>query len=108
MAENKDDIAQIFDLDRKQATRKLVENMEQCMRDIENAQEDLRQVVASAKEAEFSVREVAAMKTVAKLRIKDQLGAAREKMGALERVSEAVGCPLFDWAAGAREADKAA
>jgi hypothetical protein len=56
-------------------------------------------VIAEAKEAEFSIRDVDAMKTVARLRVKDQLGRAQEKLEALERISKALKLDLFDWAA---------
>lgn len=92
------DLAEIFDLDRKRAVRTLVDNMEQSLRDIQTAQDDLKELVSSAREAAFSARDIAAMKTIARLRLKDEAGAAREKLEALERISEAVGFNLFDWA----------
>lgn len=93
------DLGEIFDLDRKGLTRQLVDNIESAMRDIENAREDMRQIVAGAKEAQFSRRDIWAMKEIAKLRLKDQKGSAQEKLEALERIGQAVGFDLFDWAA---------
>lgn len=92
------DLAEIFDLTREKLVGQMVDNMEQCMRDIQTAQDDLKEIVAGAREAAFSARDVTAMKTIARLRMKDQGGAAREKLEALQRVSHAVGFNLFDWA----------
>lgn len=91
-------LSEIFDLDRKGLTKQLVDNMEHCLRERDAASEDLRQIVASAKEAQFSRRDIEAMKTIAKLRMKDQKGAAQEKLEALQRVGNAVGFDLFGWA----------
>lgn len=93
------DLNKLFDLDRKQLTRQMVDNIEQCMRDVQSAQEDLRQIIAGGKEAGFSPRDLSAMKTIARLRLKDEGGVAREKLEALERIGQAVGFDLFDWAA---------
>ena len=54
--------------------------------------------MAQAKEAQFSRRDVEAMKMIAKLRLDNKLGEAAEKLEALERVGQAVGCNLFAWA----------
>jgi uncharacterized protein (UPF0335 family) len=96
--EPKRDFAKMFDLDRPTAIKNFVGEMENRMRDIETAQSDLKAIVEAAKEAEFTAREVAAMRTVAKLRLKDKKGEAREKLEALERIGKAVGFDLFDWA----------
>lgn len=87
-----------LDLDRKTATRSFVERIEECMRAQQSAADDLKEVIADAKGAEFSVRDVDAMKTIAKLRLKDQRGRAQEKLEALSRIGRAVGFDLFDWA----------
>lgn len=92
------DLGEIFDLDRKGLTAQLVTNMEQCLRDAQSAREDLKQVIASAKEAQFSRKDIAAMRKIANLRMKDQLTEAREQLAALERVGQAVGFDLFRWA----------
>ena len=90
-----DDLNEIFDLDRKGLTQKLVTDMEQCTLAADVAREDLKVVVAQAKEAQFSRRDVQAMKMIAKLRLDDKLGEAAEKLEALERFGQAVGCDLF-------------
>lgn len=95
----KPDLNAIFDLDRKKLTRQIVDQMEQAMRDIDAAREDLKQIVASAKEAAFSPRDVEAMKKIAKLRKDDKGGAAKEQLEALERIGGIVGFDLFGWAA---------
>ncbi len=86
-----------LDLNRTTATKSFVDRLEECMRQQQTAADDLKEVVADAKEAEFSVRDIEAMKKIAKLRLKDQLGRAREQLDALERVGKAVGFDLFDW-----------
>ena len=100
MAEDRkpNDLAEIFDLDRTQLIARMTGNFENCLRDIQTAQDDLKQLVASCKEAQVSPREIEAMKTIARLRLKDQGGAAREKLAALKLVGKAAGYDLFDWA----------
>lgn len=92
------DFARMFDLDRSTLIKNLVDEIEDRMRTIEIAQDDLKILAASAKEKEFSPRDIAAMKAVAKLRLKDKTGEAREKLESLDRISRAVGLPLFDYA----------
>jgi uncharacterized protein (UPF0335 family) len=87
-----------LDLDRKTITRNFVSRMEECMRAAEVAAEDLKGVLAEAKAAEFGPRDIAAMKKIAKMRLKDQGGAAREQLEALSRIGKAVAFDLFDWA----------
>lgn len=72
--------------------------MSEAMREADAAREDLKQIVADAKEAEFSKRDVEAMKKIAKLRKDDQKGRAQEQLDALRRVGTAVGFDLFEWA----------
>src|SRR3546814_12099171 len=84
----KRDLNEVFDLDRKKLTRKIVDQMEQAMRDIDAAREDLKAIIASAKEAAFSPRDVEAMKKIAKLRKDDKGGAAKEPLKALKRIGE--------------------
>ena len=105
----KQDLAEIFDLDRSALITRLVGTMQQSMRDIAIARDDLKEIVASCLEAQLSRREIDAMKTIAKLRNDDKLGAAQEKLEALERVGKAVGFDLFAWAEVKRDdSDKAA
>ncbi len=96
----REDWATALDLDRTTTTKSFVDRMEECMRQQQAASDDLKEIISEAKAAEFSVRDVDAMKTIAKLRLKDQCGRAREKLEALNRVSKAVGFDLFDWAEG--------
>lgn len=94
----KRDWTKTLDLDRTTITREFVNRMENCMRQAQDAQEDLKQVIADAKEAEFKPRDVEAMKKIARLRLKDQKGRAQEQLEALERIGKAVEFDLFDWA----------
>lgn len=94
----KRDWTKTLDLDRTTITREFVNRMENCMRQMQDAQEDLKQVIADAKEAEFKPRDVEAMKKIARLRLKDQKGRAQEQLEALERIGKAVEFDLFDWA----------
>lgn len=94
----KANLTEMFDLDRKKLTGKIVDQMEQAMRDVDAAREDLKQIIASAKEAAFSPRDVEAMKKIAKLRKDDKGGAAKEQLEALERIGGIVGFDLFGWA----------
>jgi len=91
--------SETLDLDRGTAINNFAARMEECLRTQQAAADDLKEVMAEAKEAEFSIRDVDAMKTVARLRVKDQLGRAQEKLEALERISKALKLDLFDWAA---------
>ena len=98
-AEPKRDFAKMFDLDRTTLIRSMVDRMERCLRDAEAARDDLREVVAECKEAEFGKRDIEAMRKIAKLRLDDKKASAQEQLEALERVGKAVGFYLFDWAA---------
>lgn len=88
-----------LDLNRTTITKSLVDRMEECLRAQENAAADLKEVLADANEHEFSKRDIEAMKKIARLRLKDQMGRAREQLEALDRIGKAVNCDLFDWAA---------
>lgn len=93
------DWAQRLDLDRTTATKNFVDRIEECLRDAQTAADDLKGVLAEAKEAEFAPRDVEAMKKIARLRLKDQIGRAQEQLEALQRIGDAVGADLFAWAA---------
>ena len=93
----KKDWMQVLDLNRTTAIKSYVDRMERCLRDIDAAREDLKEVAREAKEAEFSPRMVKAMNKVAKLRKDDKKGAAQEELAALEAVGKAVGFDLFSW-----------
>lgn len=94
----KRDFSKMFDLDRTTLTKSFVDRMETAMREADAARDDLKQIVAECREAEFGPRDVEAMKTIAKLRKDDKKGAAQEKLASLEKVGKAVGFDLFDWA----------
>ena len=97
--EPKRDFEKMFDLDRTSLTKNMVDRMETCLRDVQTAQADLKAIVAAAREAEFSKRDVEAMRKIAKLRLDDKKGAAQEQLEALEKIGKAVGFDLFSWAA---------
>ncbi|MDE2097108.1 MAG: DUF2312 domain-containing protein [Patescibacteria group bacterium] len=96
--EPKRDFAKMFDLDRSTMIKNMVDRMEECMRQQQAASDDLKEVVSECREREFGPRDIAAMKRIAKMRLKDQLGDAREQLEALQRIGNAVGIDLFEWA----------
>jgi uncharacterized protein (UPF0335 family) len=85
-----------FSLNRTTAISSFVDRFESCMRDKEAAEDDIKEVAAEAKEAEFGPDDIQAMKLVARLRVKDQTTKARDKLAALRRVASAVQLTLFD------------
>lgn len=97
--EPKRDFVRMFDLDRTTLIKSMVDRMEQCMRDADKSRDDLNEVLAECREAEFGRRDIAAMKKIAKLRKDDKGGDAKEQLEALERIGAAVGFNLFDWTA---------
>lgn len=97
----KRDWSTTLDLNRTTTTKNFVDRIEECMRAQENAAADLKEVLNDANEQEFTKRDIEAMKKIARLRLKDQMGRAREQLEALDRIGKAVNCDLFDWAAGA-------
>lgn len=97
-SEPKRDFAKILDLGRSTLIKTMVDRMERAMRDADAARDDLKEIIAECREAEFPKRDIEAMKAIAKLRKDDKKGAAQEKLEALERVGKAVGFDLFDWA----------
>lgn len=88
----------MLDLNRTQITRDIVEQMEAAMRRQHLAGEDLRAIVAAAKEQEYPLRDIAAMKQIARLRLSDKCSEASDKLEALQRIGKTVGVDLFDWA----------
>lgn len=86
-----------LDLNRSQLTRDIVSQLEDAMRRQEVAADDIKEITASAKEQEYGPRDIAAMKKIAKLRLKDKGGDAREQLEALSRIGKAVEFDLFDW-----------
>lgn len=89
------DLNEIFDLDRKDVVKKLVTEMEQCLHDAMIARENLKEIVAHAREYQFSAWEAVAMRKLAKLRLDDKLGTAREEIDALRRISYSLEIDLF-------------
>lgn len=92
------DFAKLFDLDRTQLIKSMVDRMEGCLREAEGARDDLKEIVAECAKAAFRKHDIAAMRKIAKLRLQDKRGDAAEQLEALERVGRAVGFDLFDWA----------
>lgn len=99
------DLAKIFDLDRSTLIKNFVMSMEECLKGIQIARDDLKEIVAKCREAEIPARDIAAMKKIAKLRLEDKAPEAAANLEALERISAIVGFDLFGWAA---QHDKAA
>jgi len=95
----KRDLAEMFDLDRKKLTKSMVDRMERVMREADAAKDDLKEIIAECREANFKKRDIEAMKKIAKLRKDDKKGAAQEQLEALERIGGIVGFDLFNWAA---------
>ena len=96
----KRDWSATLDLDRKTVTNNLVDRFEEVMRQQQECSADLKTLTEEAtNKHEFGPLEVNAMKRIAKLRLKDEGGRAREQLTALHRVGLAVGFDLFDWAA---------
>jgi hypothetical protein len=94
----KRDFEQMLDLNRSSLIKNFVGEMGNRMRDIETAQADLKAIVESAKEQEFTPDEIKAMKTLAKLILKDKKSEARGQLAALERIGKAADHDLFDFA----------
>ena len=95
MASPERDFSKMLDLDRTTAISDFVERFERCMRDKEAAEDDIKELAAEAKEAEFGPDDIAAMKKVARLRLKDQVTKARDQLAALQRVASAIQLTLF-------------
>lgn len=91
------DIVAKMGLGSEQAIRDYVDRMEHCMRSAQAAADDLKEIVADAQEIGFKPNDIAAMKKFAKLRLKDQLGRAREQLWSLKKISEAAQEDLFDF-----------
>jgi hypothetical protein len=93
------DFARMLDLDRSTLIKDFVGEMEARMRDVETALSDLKDIAEAAARQEFTPREVAAMKKIAKLRLKDQKAAASLELEALQRIGRAAGFDVFDFGA---------
>ena len=90
------DFVEMFDLERTTLTANMVNRIEACLRQAEAASDDLKAVVAECREQEYRPKDIMAMKTIARLRLKDRIADAREQLAALQRVSRAVQIKLFD------------
>jgi hypothetical protein len=97
--EPKRDWTTTLDLNRTKLTQDMVDRFHDAMTRQQIAAEDIKVIALAALEAEFSKRDIGAMKTIAKLRLNDKSSEAREKLEALERIGQAVGMDLFDWGA---------
>lgn len=91
-------LAAMFDLDRSTLTQSMVTRMEEAMKMAQAASDDLKEIIAECKEQEFPARDIAAMKRIARLRLKDQINVAREQLEALDRIGKLVQFDLFTWA----------
>lgn len=65
------------------------------MRQAEAARDDLKEILAEAKEAEFGRRDIEAMKKIAQLRLRDMREEAAGKLAALRRIGDACQFDLF-------------
>lgn len=95
--EKKPDLSEIFDLNRHKAVANYVDRFEELLRQRDQAQADIRELVVEAKAAMFSPVEIRSMQDIAKWRKDDKANAAAEKLAALRRVSNAVRVDLFTW-----------
>ena len=98
--EPKVDFAKMMDLNRTTLTRDMVERYYDAMMRQQVAAEDIKVITAAAKEAEYRPVDIAAMKTVARLKMTGKQAEAKEKLEAMERVAAAVGLDLFGWSSG--------
>jgi uncharacterized protein (UPF0335 family) len=84
-------------IDRQGLTKSFVERLADCIITAKVAADDMKMVLDEAKGEDYSARELAAMKTVAKLKADGKEAQAKAKLAALDKVSRAVGMDLFDW-----------
>lgn len=87
-----------LDLNRTQLTRDMVDRMLDAMQRQQIAADEIKIISVYALGQEFSKREIAAMKAIAKLKMNDKKSDAQEKLEALDRVGKTVGFDLFDFA----------
>jgi hypothetical protein len=85
--------------DFKPAPSKDGDEMEGRMREVENAQAALKEIAEAAARQEFPPRDVAAMKKIARLRLKDQKAAAQQELEALGRIGKAADFDVLDFGA---------
>ena len=92
------DFERMLDLNRSSLIRDLVGEMEARLREVESAQVAVKDVVEAAKRQEFTAKEAAMMKKIARLRLKDKGAEAAQELETLARMAKATGFPLFTWA----------
>ena len=80
------DFERMLDLDRSTLIRDFIDEMEGRMREVETAQAALKEIAEAVARQEFPPRDVAAMKKIARLRLKDQKAAAQQELEALGRI----------------------
>jgi hypothetical protein len=88
--EPKRDFERMLDLNRSTLIRDFVDEMEARVREIDTAQVAQKDIVEAAKRQEFTPSETAAMKKIARLRMKDKKAQAQQELEALERIGIAV------------------
>jgi len=93
------DFERMLDLDRSTLIKNFVDEMEGRMREVENAQAALKDIAEAAARQEFPQRDVAAMKKIARLRLKDQKAAAQQELEALGRIGKAADFDVLDFEA---------
>jgi len=93
----KRDWTKTLDLNRTTLTRDMVDRYYDAMQRQQVAAEDIKIITAAAKEQEYKPVDIAAMKTLARLKMTGKEAEAREKFDALERAAQAVGMDLFSW-----------
>jgi hypothetical protein len=92
------DVSNTSETNRSALIKNFVDEMEDRMKTIEIANDDLKMLAKSAKDQDFDADEVAAMKQVAKLRLKGNGAKAKAKLEKLQQVSEAAEFDLFSFA----------
>ena len=93
------DFERMLDLDRSTLIRDFIDEMEGRMREVENAQAALKDIAEAAARQEFPPRDVAAMKKIARLRLKDQKAAAQLEFEAIDRIGKAADFDVLDFGA---------
>lgn len=88
---------EVFDISRNGRTKEIIAEFERCLTDVETAQQEMKEITMTCASEQFSKADVAAMKKVARLRMKDKVAEARRELAALERVSNAAEMSLFDF-----------
>ena len=98
------DFERMLDLDRstlirdfKPAPAQAGDEMEGRMREVETAQAALKEIAEAAVRQEFPPRDVAAMKKIARLRLKDQKAAAQLEFEAIGRIGKAADFDVLDF-----------